>query len=197
MKLTRKEVEATIKCGDGIAVIYRNPNGIAKLLRFFEKGKASHFIECLGGLDTVEETIGGGMRTNLYTYLRGDCDLIVKRARGSLDLREEKIVRDYWLSLVDKGYGWDSIKRSLLTVPIRRYIKPRFPRLAWALIGFARWLLPGTMPDCSAAWIRGIRLVRGHVLGGFEPEEVDPEEILRDHFLLTVARWKAPILEDK
>ncbi len=197
MKLTRTVVERTIRCGDVVIVTYRNADGTAKLLRFFENGKASHAIECLGGFDTVEETIGGGMRTNLYTYLRGNCDLTIKRARGTLDHREEAALRVYWLGLVGKGYGWDSIKRAAITVPIRRFVKPRYPRLARTLTEIARAVLPGKMPDCSAAWVAGLRIVRPHILSGYEPEEVTPETILRDHELVTVAVWKSPVFEER
>lgn len=196
MRLTRALVEKTVQCGDVVCVVYRHANALAKAMRWFERGRSTHSIECLGGLDTVEETIGGGMRTNLYTYLRGNCDLTIKRAARPLDADEQAVVRSYWLSLVGKGYGWDSIKRALVTVPLRRFVRPRYPRLARALVGLARLLLPGDMPDCSAAWVEGLRLVRPHLLAGYAPGEVDPEVLLRDRTLTTVARWDAPILED-
>ena len=151
MYLTRAIVEKTIHPGDGIGVIYRKADGVARLLRAAEGGAASHWIECLGGFDTFEETIGGGMATRLDTYLQGNCDLIVKRVRGGLDRREQKVVLDDWATLVGKGYGWDSIKRSAVTVPIRRFVRPNFPRTADVMVAIARAALPGKMPDCSAA----------------------------------------------
>lgn len=196
-KLTRAQVEKTIKCGDGIGVVYRNANGAAKILRLVEGGRASHWIECLGGLETVEETIGGGMKTDLFTYLKGNCDLVVRRVRGGLDKREQAYVRTYWLGLVGGGYGWDSIKRSMVTVPVRRFVKPLFPRLASAIVAMARFLLPGKMPDCSAAWVDGMRLVRKNIMVGYEPEEVDPYDLWKDPDLVTVAHWKCPVLEDE
>ena len=36
--------------------------------------------------------------------------------------------------LEGKGYGWGSIKRSLVSTPIRRYVKPLAPRLARVLL---------------------------------------------------------------
>jgi hypothetical protein len=197
MKITRAEIEHTIQCGDGIAVTYRNSNGVARLLRWAERGRASHFVECLGGLDTFEETIGGGMRTNLYTYLRGTCDLKVVRVRGGLDGIQKRSAREYWLNLVGKGYGWESIKRTAVTIPIRRFIRPHFPRLANLLVDAARALLPGEMPDCSAAWVAGMRHVGANVLTGYRPEEVSPENLLIDEYLFTVAKWKAPVLVDE
>lgn len=197
MRLTRAFVEKTVHCGDVACVTYRRPDALARAMRYFERGRSTHSIEGLGGLDTVEETIGGGMRTNLYTYLRGTCDLTIRRARGGLDLHEQKVVRAHWLGLVGKGYGWDSIKRAAVTVPIRQYVKPRYPRAAKLLLGAARLVLRGAMPDCSAAWVEGIRLVRPHVLLGYDASEVDPETILRARELVTVAEWKAPYLEDE
>lgn len=196
MRLTRSEVEATIQCGDVVCVIYRSADGVAKLLRFFEHGRASHSIECLGGLDIVEELIGGGSRGNLYTYMRGTCDLSIKRVVGGLTAVEQKRVKSYWLTLVARGYGWDSIKRAAVTVPIRRFIRPRWPRLARTLVRLADTLLPGAMPDCSAAWVEGLRLVRQNLLSGYATQDVTPETILRDPHLYTVARWVAPVLED-
>lgn len=196
MKMTRAEVEATIRMGDVVCVIYRKTNGVAKLLRWAEGGRSSHTIECLGGLDTVEETIGGGMRTSLYTYLRGNCDLFVKRAPKPIHPDDQARIRSYWLSLVGKGYGWDSIKRAAVTMPIRRFIKPNFPRLARFLIEVARLLLPGKMPDCSAAWVNGIRLSQPDLFYGYEAAEVDPQTVLRNPELITVARWLCPVLED-
>ena len=195
MKITRAEVEATIKCGDGIAVTYLDGGFVAKLLRWAEGGQASHFIECFGGLDTFEETIGGGMHTNLDTYLRGNCILTIRRAPRDLTPEEQARVRSYWMSLVGKGYGWDSIKRSAVTVPIRRFIRPHCPKLARALIALARWALPGKMPDCSAAWVDGIRLTQP-VLRGYDASEVDPENLRVDPTLTPVAVWKAYVLED-
>lgn len=194
MFVTRAIVQKTIQCGDGIGVIYRKADGVARLLRAAEGGRASHWIECLGGFDTFEETIGGGMATRLDTYLQGNCDLIVKRVRGGLDFREQKIVSEYWGGLVGKGYGWDSIKRSAITVPVRRFIKPHHPKIAAAMIGTARFLLPGKMPDCSAAWVDGMRLVNKNVMTKCQPEEVDPEDLLRDRELVEVAYWKRPVL---
>lgn len=195
MKITLEDVQRTVQCGDVITVVYRKADGVARLLRWAENGRASHAIECFGGLDTFEETIGGGMHTNLDTYLRGNADLTVKRVRGSLDHREQARVCLYWMGLVAKGYGWDSIKRAALTAPIRRFVKPRYPRLAATMFEMARELLPGDMPDCSAAWVAGIRLVRPHVLAGYRPEEVTPETLLRDHDLVTVEKWTKPVLE--
>ena len=195
--LTRRQIQETVRLGDVVCVTYRQTNGVAKILRWAEAGRASHAIECLGGLDTVEETIGGGMRTNLYTYLRGQCDLEVKRVPGPAITYDEGIrLESYWLSLVGKGYGWDSIRRAAVTVPIRRFIRPHFPRLARWLTGIARFLHAGKMPDCSAAWVDGIRIVRPDVLRGYAPEEVTPETILRDTHLVTVARWEAPVLDE-
>ena len=196
VNITRSDIEKTVKCGDGIAVEYLDGNVVGRVLRWAEGGKASHFIECLGGLDTVEETIGGGMATRLDTYLKGNCNLTIKRVRGALDLREEDVVRRCWNTLVGKGYGWDSIKRTMVTMPIRRFIKPRAPRLARWLTAAARWALPGQMPDCSAAWVDGIRLVRPHVLTGYDACEVDPELLRRDKDLVTVAYWPAATLVD-
>lgn len=194
MYVTRAIVEKTIQCGDGIAVIYRKADGVARLLRAAEGGRASHWIECLGGFETFEETIGGGMATRLDTYLQGNCDLIVKRVRGGLDRREQKGIRAYWDSLLGKGYGWDSIKRSAVTVPVRRFVRPHFPRLADVLVAVARAILPGKMPDCSAAWVAGLRAVNKNVMLGYEPEEVSPEDLLRDRELVEVVHWKRPIL---
>jgi hypothetical protein len=98
------------------------------------------------------------------------------------------------MSLVAKGYGWDSIKRAAITVPIRRFIRPRFPRLARFLVDVARWALPGEMPDCSAAWVDGIRLDQP-ILRGFDATEVDPEKLRVDPNLLTIAVWHSPVLE--
>jgi hypothetical protein len=194
MYLTRALVEKIIQPGDGIGVVYRKVDGVARLLRAAEGGRAIHWIECLGGLDTFEETIGGGMATRLDTYLQGNCDLIVKRVRGGLDLREKKIVLNYWDSLVGKGYGWDSIKRSAVTVPIRRFVRPHFPRTADVMVAVARAALPGKMPDCSAAWVAGLRLANKNVMLGYEPEEVSPEDLVRDRELVEVEYWKKPIL---
>lgn len=194
MNLTRADVENIIECGDVVCVVYREANGVSRLLRFWEGGRSSHSIECLGGMDTVEETIGGGMRTNLFTYLRGNTDLKIRRSRTPLNQREKEIVKSYWLSLVAKGYGWDSIKRSLVTIPIRRFVKPVAPLLADWLLGIARFLLPGKMPDCSAAWVCGMRLVRPTILHDYEPEEVDPHVLDWDPNLVTVAYWPKPIL---
>lgn len=196
MKLTRAIVEKTVHCGDVITVTYRKSDGVSRLLRFFENGRASHAIECLGGLDIVEELIGGGARTNLYSYLRGQCDLTIKRVRLPLDTPEQIRVRSYWLSLVGKGYGWDSIKRAAVTVPLRRFVKPRYPIVYRTALEAARELLPGRMPDCSAAWVDGIRLVRPHILHAYRAEEVTPETIQRDRDLVVVAEWKAPVMED-
>lgn len=196
MIVTRADVERTIRCGDGIAVTYREANGTAKLLRWAEGGRATHFIECFGGLDTFEETIGGGMHTNLDTYLRGNCDLRILRAPVALTASEQCRVRSYWMSLVAEGYGWDSIKRSALTVPIRRFVKPHYPRLARVMRGAARALLPGAMPDCSAAWVDGMRLVRRKVMLGCLAEEVDPFMLWADRHLIRVADWTAPVLKE-
>ena len=99
------------------------------------------------------------------------------------------------MSLEGEGYGWDSIKRSAITVPIRRFVRPHFPMLACAMTDAARVLLPGDMPDCSAAWVAGIRLDQP-VMTGCDAAEVDPEMLRTDRRLLIVARWEAPILED-
>ena len=194
MNITLSDVNRVVHFGDVVCVTYRKADGVAKLLRFFEGGRSSHSIECLGGLDIVEETIGGGMRTNLYTYLRGQCDLEVRRVSEPLNQTEAARIRSYWLSLVGKGYGWDSIKRSMITVPIRRFVKPHYPRLAQTLVAAAEELLPGRMVDCSAAWVAGIRLVRPRVFLGVDPTEVDPDMIQRTPHLTTVARWNAPVL---
>lgn len=196
MKLTRAEVEKTVRCGDFICVTYRKVNGVARAIRWAEGGKASHVIECLGGFDTVEETIGGGMRTNLYTYLRGNADLIVKRVKPELTDAEAARVKKRWLSLVGGGYGWDSIKRAMVTIPIRRFVQPRLPRVAKVLRGAARVLLPGAMPDCSAAVLFGIRPERPGMLAAYQIPEVTPETLLRDMRTPTVAVWKNAMLVD-
>ena len=158
MYLTRAIVEKTIHFGDGIAVEYINSNGVAVALRWFEGGRASHFLECYGGLDLFEETIGGGMATRLNTYLKGNCNLTLLRAPRPITDGGRTRIRSYWMSLEGTGYGWDSVKRSAVTVPIRRFVRPHFPILANAMTDMARTLLPGDMPDCSAAWVDGIRL---------------------------------------
>lgn len=197
LHLTRRELQATVRPGDGIAVEYLKADGVARLLRWAEGGRATHFIECLGGLDTFEETIGGGMLTNLGTYLRGQCNLTLLRAPGEpLTEAEQTRVKAYWANLAGKGYGWDSIKRSAITVPVRRFIKPRAPRLAAAMIGVARFLHAGKMPDCSAAWVAGLREVGKSLMAGYEAEEVSPEDLRHNRELVKVVEWKAPYYQE-
>jgi hypothetical protein len=196
MNLTQAEVENIVRFGDTAVVHYRDKNGLAKAMEWFEGGHATHQINCLGGLDIVEELCGGGSRSNLYSYMRGQCDLTIKRAPRPISAAGAPKVKAYWLGLVGKGYGWDSIKRAFLTVPIRRFVKPRAPRLAHAMTVLARVLLPGKMVDCSASWLAGIRLDQPNILVDYDPQEVSPETTLRDEHLITVARWKAPFLVD-
>lgn len=198
MRLTKSQVRDKVRMGDTIIVHYNHGGVVAAGIQWYTKGDASHELCCLGGFDIIEADIGGVMHTNLDTYLRGTCRLTLRRPRPGLLNHERAAMREYWVSQVAKPYGFGAIAQSLIAVPVRGYLLPRFPRLARAVLTALAFVFRNARPDCSALYAEGWRRARKGVLPGYDSEEVTPELLLRTQSgIETISVWDDAILSDK
>ena len=192
--LAQAHFERVILCGDTILVHDVHEDAVGLVIEKFTHGTARHQICALGGLDIVEALTTGVARNNLQNYLTGKYVLTVKRLRKTLEPHEAAQARAHWLRAVGQAYGWGSCAQAAVTTIDRRYVRPWAPGPARAILWASRAFLGGSLPDCSALWVQGIRIPRPHVLGAYLPQEVTPEVTERDSHLTEVARFHKPVL---
>ena len=195
MKLTRAQIEAVLRAGDGIAVEYIHGGIVAAGIQFFEEGRASHFLCSAGRLDTIEEDIGGCMATRLDTYLKGKCSLTVVRIDPPLSPEEVGEVLRFWNDEVSNSYGFGSVLRGGFAEVIRHWVLPVAPPLARFMLRVFARIVGHQPPDCSALWVMGHRKMRPGIFRGWDSEEVTPAEAIRPRpNVKHVVRWDRPIL---
>lgn len=193
-QLTRAQIEAAVRPGDVILVHYVKKNVVAAGIQFFEEGKASHALCCLGGMDVVEADLGGIMRTSLDSYLRGHCRLTVKRLRPEPTDREVVAMRAYWLSRVGDPYDVAMILGMVPILVIRKLLHPLSPAFArWAARQLPNLMGSLTLNTCAELWVRGVRMAKRVLLTAYKPDNCTPETILRDPHLEIVQVWDSPV----
>lgn len=196
-KLTREQIEQTVKAGDIILVHYLKGGVVAAGIQFASGGKASHALCCLGGMEIIEADIGGVMHTFLDNYLTGKCRLTVKRITPSLNPAELAETLGFWRSKVSDPYDYGMIAHVAATWPVRHLILPVCPPLGRLILrGLSRISVASTkLSTCAELCARGLRAGRAKFLSEWSQEDITPEVLLRNaRSLQTIAVWDAPVL---
>lgn len=197
-RLTRKQIEETLKPGDVILVHYVKKGVVSAGIQFASGGLASHALCCLGGMEIIEADIGGVMHTLLDNYLTGKCRLTVKRLRPALYSHEAAQACAFWRSKISDPYDLGMIVHSAVVFPIRRFLLPVCPPLARLLLQLCGRFTVAShdLSTCAELYARGLRQPRPKFLAAYDQEDITPEVLLRNaRSLTTVAVWDEPMLD--
>lgn len=193
-RLTAGQIRATLRPGDGIGVSYRHPNAVQEGIKL-ATGDTEHWLCVVEGMDIVEALTIGVYRSSLYNYLKGDCDLVVKRAPAPITEQEEDRVVRGWLKRVGEHYGFGMIFGLALLVIIRQILHPLSPRLAgWAFQKLPNLFARENMPTCAELWRMEWRKLRPKLLAAYPDGQIFPSLLRRDRDLPTVAEWPGALL---
>ncbi len=197
MKITRAQIEKLFQPGDIVVVHYLKENFVSAGIQFASRGRATHALCSLGGMEIVEALIGGVSHSYLDNYLKGQCRLTVKRMKPPLDHREAAGVSLYWRSCISQPYDLGMIAHVAACAPVRWLVLPVFPPLGRFLLralGRLSWA-SHTLSTCAELGARGLRVVRPKFLKNYDPEDITPEVLLRDVASLeTVAVLEGAVL---
>lgn len=197
--VTRLQLDGLVRPGDVIAVEYLNPEDIDVIIKFAEKGKASHALCCLGGLDIVEAlaTANAVKESSLSDYLKGNCKLTVRCSIPDPTPGQAEKAVDFWLARVNDPYDWGMIV-GMAPILICQRVIGFFSKKAgiWCAQNLPNFLASKKLNTCAEVATRGLREFSLVALYKYRVENVDPEILRTDPSLRTKIVLDGAVLVD-